>query len=136
MDALCCVRFEVLTAVSLKIWVFWDFMLCHWIIGTCCLSGTWSLHMWSQAVEEEDRHSFTSQKIRIFYIMLIGLWLVVFVYTVTCHIYVTLKDRKCSLSGINDHNALWHYRRSYNVKLRVVAVLKKPQRVVAWEKQS
>ena len=49
--------------------------------------------------------------------------------------HVTLKDRKRSLSGKNDHNATWHYRSSYNAKLRVVAVLKQPQRVVAWEKQ-
>jgi len=79
--------------------------------------------------EEEDGHSLTSQKIRIVYIMLIGLWLVVFICTVTCH--VTLKDRKRSMSGINDHNALWHYRNSHNAKLHVVAVLKQLQRVVA-----
>ena len=66
---------------------------------------------------------------------LTGLWLVVFICTVTCHIYVTLKDRKRSLSGINDHNALWHHRSSYNAKLHVVAVFKQPQRIVAWEKQ-
>ena len=47
------------------------------------------------------------------------------------YIYVTLKDRKRSLSAISDHNALWYYRKSYNAKLRVVAVLKQPQRVVA-----
>ena len=47
---------------------------------------------------------------------------------------VKLKDRKCSLSGKkNDHNALWHYRNSYNAKFRVVAVFKQPQRVVARE---
>ena len=41
----------------------------------------------SQAVEEEEGHSFTSQKIRIFYIMLVRLWLIVFICTMTCHIY-------------------------------------------------
>ena len=45
--------------------------------------------------------------------------------------YVTIKDKKRSLSGKNDHNALWHYRNGYNAKLYVVAVFKKPQRVVA-----
>jgi len=50
-------------------------------------------------------------------------------------IYVTLKDRKSSLSGKKDHNALWHYRNRHNAKFRVVAVFKRPQRVVAWEKQ-
>jgi len=60
-------------------------------------------------------------------------------YTTCCEIwgvgtYVTLKDRKRSLSGKTDHNALWHYRNSHNAKLRVVAVSKQPQCVVAWEK--
>jgi hypothetical protein len=49
------------------------------------------------------------------------------------NIYVKLKDLKCSLSGgKNDHNALWHWRNSYNAKC-VVAVFKQPQRVVACE---
>ena len=39
-------------------------------------------------------------------------------------VYVTLKDRKRTLSGKNDHNALWHERNSYNAKLYVVAVFK------------
>jgi len=47
--------------------------------------------------------------------------------------YVKPKDRKRSLSGKNDHNALWHYRNSHNAKFRVVAVFKQPQRVVACE---
>ena len=51
------------------------------------------------------------------------------------YIYVTLKDRKRPLSRKNDHNALWHYRSSYNAKLHVAAVLKQPQRLAAWEKQ-
>ena len=38
-------------------------------------------------------------------------------------------------AGKNNRNALWHYRSSYNVKLRVATVLKQPQRVVVWEKQ-
>jgi len=45
-------------------------------------------------------------------------------------IYVKLKDRKCSLSGKNDHNLLWHMS---NAKFRVVAVFKQPQRFVACE---
>jgi len=49
------------------------------------------------------------------------------------NVCVKPKDRKRSLSGKNDHNALWHYRNSYNTKLRVVAVFKQPQRVVARE---
>ena len=49
------------------------------------------------------------------------------------NIYVKLKDRKHSLSGRNDHNGLWHQRNSYSAKLRVVAVFKQPQRVVACE---
>ena len=48
-------------------------------------------------------------------------------------VYVKLKDRESSLSGKNDHNALWHLRNSYNAKFRVVAVFKQPQRVVACE---
>jgi len=40
MDALYFVRFEVLTAVLLKIQIFWDVMLSHWMIGTCCFDGT------------------------------------------------------------------------------------------------
>lgn len=32
-----------------------------------------------------------------------------------------------------DHNMLWHYRNSHNAKLRVVAVFKQPQHVVAHE---
>ena len=52
---------------------------------------------------------------------------------VTNGVRVTFKDRKRSLSGKKDHNALWHYRSSNNAKLRVVAVLK--QLVVAGEKQ-
>jgi len=92
--ALCFVRSEVLTAVLLKIQVFWDVMLCHWIFGTCCLSGTCDLHMQSQALkEEEEGHSFTFQKIRIFYIMFVGLWLVVFICTVTCHIYILINQK-------------------------------------------
>ena len=43
-------------------------------------------------------------------------------------VYVKLKDRKRSLSRKNDHNALWHYRNSHNVKFRVVAVFKQPRR--------
>jgi hypothetical protein len=50
-------------------------------------------------------------------------------------VFVKRKDRKRSLSGKNDHNALWHYRNSHNAKFRVVAVFKQPQRVVACEKQ-
>ena len=46
-------------------------------------------------------------------------------------VYVTLKNRKRPLSGINDHNVLWHYRSSYNAELLVVAVFKEPQLVVA-----
>ena len=46
-------------------------------------------------------------------------------------VYVTLKERKRSLSGKNDHDAFWHYRNSYNTKLCVVAVFKQPQRFVA-----
>jgi len=44
-------------------------------------------------------------------------------------VYVTLKDQKRSFSKKNDH-VLWHYRNSYNAKLRVVAVFKQPQRIV------
>jgi len=46
-------------------------------------------------------------------------------------LYVTLKDRKRSLSRKTDHNALWHWRNSHNAKLRVVAVSEQPQRFVA-----
>jgi hypothetical protein len=49
------------------------------------------------------------------------------------NVYVKLEDRKRSLSGKNDHNALWHYRNSHNAKFRVVAVFKQPQRDVACE---
>jgi len=49
------------------------------------------------------------------------------------YIYVKFKDRKPSMSGKNDHNALWHYRNCHNAKFRVVAVFKQPQRVVACE---
>jgi len=49
------------------------------------------------------------------------------------HTHIKLRDRKRSLNVKNDHNALWPYRNSYNVKLRVVAVFKEPQRVVACE---
>jgi hypothetical protein len=28
-----CVRFEVLSAVLLMIWVFWDVILCSWVSG-------------------------------------------------------------------------------------------------------
>ena len=50
-------------------------------------------------------------------------------------VYVTLKDRKRSLSGKKTTTRCVHYRNSYNAKLRVGAVFKQPQRVVAWEKQ-
>ena len=43
-------------------------------------------------------------------------------------IYITLKDQKRSLSRKND-NALWHYRNSYNMKFRVMAVFKQLQHV-------
>jgi len=49
------------------------------------------------------------------------------------YIYVKLKDWKRSLSGKNDHNALWHLRNCYNAKFRVVAIFKQPQHVVACE---
>jgi len=42
---------------------------------------------------------------------------------VSRHVYVKLKDRKRSLRGKNNYNALWHYRNSHNSKFRVVAVL-------------
>jgi len=41
---------------------------------------------------------------------------------------VKLKDRKRSLSIINDHIALWHYRNSHNAKFRIVYVFKQPRR--------
>jgi hypothetical protein len=54
--------------------------------------------MQRQAVEEGEGHSFTSQKIRIFCIMLVGLWLVVFIRTVTCHIQ-SVPGGMCDTSG-------------------------------------
>ena len=53
-----------------------------------------------------------------------------YIYRCVC---VNFKDRKRSLRGKKDHNALWHYRNSHNAKFRVVAVFKQPQRVVACE---
>jgi len=47
--------------------------------------------------------------------------------------HVTLKDRKRSLGGKNYRSALWHFRKRYNAKFRVVAVFKQPQHVVACE---
>jgi len=41
-----------------------------------------------------------------------------YVYIHIC-LYVKLKDLKRSLSRKNGHNALWHYRKSYNAKFRV-----------------
>jgi len=52
--------------------------------------------MQNQAVEEEERHSFTTQKIIIFYIMLVGLWFVAFICTVTCHIYILINQKPWS----------------------------------------
>ena len=46
---------------------------------------------------------------------------------------VELRDRKCSLSGKNDHNALWYLRNRYNAKFRAVAAIEQPQRVVTCE---
>jgi hypothetical protein len=57
--------------------------------------------MQSQAVKEEEGHSYTSQKIRIFYIMLAGLWLVVFVCTVTCHIYILINQKPWSAGTLS-----------------------------------
>jgi hypothetical protein len=48
---------------------------------------------------------------------------------------VKLKDRKRSLSGKNDHNALWHVKICHNAQIRVLAIFKQPQRVVALQKQ-
>ena len=44
-------------------------------------------------------------------------------HVITISVNVKLKDRKRSLSGKNNYNALWHWRNSYNAKFRVVAVL-------------
>jgi len=37
-------RFEVLTAVMLKIQVFWDVTLCHWVSGCQCSEEPYCLH--------------------------------------------------------------------------------------------
>jgi len=49
------------------------------------------------------------------------------------YVYVKLKDRKRPLSAKNDHKALWHLRKGYNAKFRVVGVFKQPQRIVSCE---
>ena len=48
-------------------------------------------------------------------------------------VYVKLKDRKRSLSGKKDHNALWHYRNGHNAKFCVVEVIVKTVRVSDWK---
>ena len=72
--------------------------------------------------------------------MYVHVCMYVCIYTYICMcvcmyvcVCVKLKDRKRSLSGKNDHNALWHYRNSDNANSRVVAVFKQPQRVVTCE---
>ena len=49
------------------------------------------------------------------------------------YIYVRPKARKCSMSGKNDHNALWLQSNSHNKKFRVLAVSKHSQRRLARE---
>ena len=49
-------------------------------------------------------------------------------YESNSYVHVKLKDRKHSMSRKNNHNALWHYRNSHNVKFHVVAVFKQPRR--------
>ena len=49
------------------------------------------------------------------------------------YIHVKLKDRKRSVSGKNNYNVLWHFRKRYNAKFHVVAVFKQPERIVASE---
>ena len=49
---------------------------------------------------------------------------------------LSLKIENAHWAEKNDHNALCHYRNSYNAKYRVVAVFKQTQRVVACEDMS
>ena len=53
---------------------------------------------------------------------MIDIYIYIYVCVCVC-VCVKPKDRKRSMSGKNDHNALWHYRNNHNAKFRVVAVL-------------
>lgn len=48
------IKFEVLTMVFLKTWVFWDIMLCHWASRSQYCKGSQCSHHQCQAVHEES----------------------------------------------------------------------------------
>jgi hypothetical protein len=47
-------RFKVLTAVLLKIWVFWGVMLCSWVCGSQHFETAQCPHLQGQAVHENE----------------------------------------------------------------------------------
>jgi hypothetical protein len=62
-------RFEVSTAVSLKIQVFWDVTFSHWMNISWCVKGLWGVHLQGQAVfDPEDANIMTHQDIRKFHL--------------------------------------------------------------------
>jgi len=50
-----------------------------------------------------DHQHVLAVKVAIFRVVSAGIQMYLYIY-----IYVKLKDQKRSLSGKNDHNALWH----------------------------